>query len=113
MRRTIAITALLVVMAAVLAPMAQATIGAKSHACCLRQHHGAATMSALGSGDSGQHACCSAATLLTSAAPARAAGVKPLPTHPFITEFYPDADSSDSTPRQANRAPPTAVRSDR
>src|SRR2546423_15674451 len=113
MRRSIASLALLVVVLAVFAPLAHATVLRNAHACCFKKQHSGTAVSRATSGDPAQHACCSLATLAATPAARITLGARPLPAHPFITEFYPDADSTDAVPHQANRAPPTSAPSDR
>ena len=113
MRKASASLALLVITLAVFAPVAHATVLRNAHACCFRQHHGESAILQASSGDAAQHACCSLATL-HAASPARTAlGGHRLPSHPFITEFYPDPDSSESSSHQADRAPPATDSPDR
>jgi hypothetical protein len=113
MRKVTASLALLVVGFAVFAPVAHATVLRNAHACCFKRQHSGTAVSRSTSADPAQHACCSLATLHATPAVRATLGSRPLPAHPFVTEFYPDADSSDSAPNQADRAPPAAARSDR
>ena len=116
MRKVTAHLALLVVVLAVFAPVAHATVLRNAHACCFKRQHSAtaiAHMNGTGSSDPMQHACCSLATLHATPAARTTLGARPLPAHPFVTEFYPDADSTDAAPNQANRAPPASAPSAR
>jgi|GEM_PF-6032908 len=113
MRKVTATLALLVVALAVFAPVAHATVLRHAHACCFKKQHSGVAMSRATSGDASQHACCSLATLNAAATAGTTLGSRPLPAHPFVTEFYPDADSSDAPPSQANRAPPASAPSRR
>src|SRR5438477_11824514 len=113
MRKLAAHLALVVVVLAVFAPVAHATVLRNAHACCFKQHHDATAIGRLSSMDTSQHACCSLATLHATPAARTTLCARPLPAHPFLTEFYPDADSSDAAPNQAGRAPPASARSDR
>ena len=113
MRKVTASLALLVVALAVFAPVAHATVLRNAHACCFKKQHSGTAVSRANAADPAQHACCSLATLhATPAAPTTMVS-RPLPAHPFVTEFYPDADSSDTAPNQANRAPPASAPSER
>jgi len=113
MRRVTASLALLVVALAVLAPVAHATVLRNAHACCFKKQHSGTAVSRATSADPAQHACCSLATLNATPAAPTTMESRPQPAHPFITEFYPDADSSDAAPNQANRAPPASDPSER
>jgi hypothetical protein len=116
MRKLAAHLALVVVVLAVFAPVAHATVLRNAHACCFRRQHSAtdvAHVNGTGLADPLQHACCSLATLHATPAARTTLGARPLPAHPFVSEFYPDADSTDAAPNQANRAPPASYRSDR
>jgi len=113
MRKVTATLALLVVALAVFAPVAHATVLRNAHACCFKKQHSGVAVSRATAGDMSQHACCSLATLHATAATGTTLGSQPLPAHPFVTEFYPDADSSDAAPSQANRAPPATAPSQR
>ena len=103
MRRTWASALLLVVALAVFAPLANATVLRDAHACCRhRQQPGfSAPMS--------QHDCCGRATLIPTGPVARpAVGTRPALAHPFLEEFYPSADSSDTSKDVSQRAPPAS-----
>src|SRR3954469_22049388 len=108
MRRTGASLVLLVVMSAVFAPLAHATLTPNAHACCVKQHHrGATTVRPGSSSDQSRHACCTLATLSATPAQGPKLSGRPLPAHPFVEEFYPAVESSDPIARESERAPPT------
>ena len=108
MRRFLSSVLLLVVVAAVFAPAASASIAKNVHACCLKRHYDTNTLERQNSCGPMQHSCCGATLNVAATLATRpAAAVKPAASHPFLQEFYPDADSSDSVTRQAQRAPPT------
>ncbi|MBI2678187.1 MAG: hypothetical protein HYX28_05355 [Candidatus Koribacter versatilis] len=113
MRRVTASLALFVVMLAVFAPMARATVLRNADACSFKKQHRGTAISHRESSGASQHARCSPATLQATPAAPATLGARPLPSHPFVTEFYPDAESTDAAPRQANRAPPASDRSER
>jgi hypothetical protein len=113
MRKVTASLALLVVALAVFAPVAHATVLRNAHACCFKKQHSGKAVSHATAADPAQHSCCSLATLHAAAAAPTTMGSRPLPAHPFVSEFYPDADSSDAAPNQANRAPPATAPSAR
>ena len=107
MRRFLASLTLLVMVAAVLAPVAHASVTKDPHACCFKRHHDTTTVTRVMSMDPAEQDCCGTAILHAAApAPSPAAAAKPALSHPFLVEFYPSADSSDSATRQAQRAPP-------
>ncbi|MDP9267763.1 MAG: hypothetical protein M3P27_05490 [Acidobacteriota bacterium] len=108
MRKVTASLALLIVAVAVFAPVAHATVLRNAHACCFKKQQSGRAVSRSTAADPAQHACCSLATLHATPAANKAQGSRPLPAHPFVTEFYPAADSSDAAPNQANRAPPAS-----
>lgn len=108
MRRITASLALFVVMLAVFAPMAHGTVLRNAHACCFKKQHSGTAIRQSESSDASQHACCNLATLHATPAAQTTLGARPLPSHPFVSEFYPDADSTDAAPNQANRAPPAS-----
>jgi hypothetical protein len=102
MRKTWASALLLVVALAVLAPLANATVLRDAHACCFkhRQQAGFSTPMA-------QHNCCGHATLTPASAVTRpAVTTRPALAHPFLEEFYPSADSFDTSKDVSQRAPP-------
>ena len=113
MRKVTASLALLVVVLAVFAPVAHATVLRNAHACCFKKQHAGAAVGRQDSADPAQHACCSLATLAATPAAQPALSSRPQTSHPFVTEYHPDADSSHSVRRQADRAPPATDRSDR
>jgi hypothetical protein len=93
------------------APLAQAKL-TNGHACCVKQRH-AQTPAATSSASASQHDCCTLAPV-TPAAPTTTTKfpARPLPAHPFVEEFYPASESSDSISQTAERAP-RAASSDR
>ncbi len=103
MRRTWASALLLVVAFAVFAPLANATVLRDAHACC---HH---RMQPGFSAPMSQHTCCGHATLTPTGPIARPATTsRPALAHPFLEEFYPSADSSDTSKDVSQRAPPAS-----
>jgi hypothetical protein len=107
MRRTWASALLLVLVAAMFVPLASASIPRDAHACCHKAHDQAMFQRQMPCGP-GQHSCCGATVMNVAAAPAARpmTAAKPAKSHPFLVEFYQDADSSVSATRQADRAPP-------
>ena len=105
MRRTWASALLLVVGYAVLAPLANATVLRDAHACCFKHHQQQAGFST----PAAQHNCCGRATLMPTGPVTRpAVTTRPALAHPFLEEFYPSADSSDTSRDVSQRAPPAS-----
>lgn len=107
MRRSFASLLLLVLVAAMFAPLAHASLGKPAHACCVRRHHGggkAASSSA--PAESSRHACCTLALERVAAPAAPPLAARPAAAHPVIEEFYPALESQDALARESERAPP-------
>jgi hypothetical protein len=105
MRRTCASLLLLLLVAAMFAPLADASYG-KSHACCLKKGHGKTAVSQPATSDTSKHACCTLATLGAAAPSAPRQTARPQRAHPIIEEFYPSAESTDPIALESERAPP-------
>lgn len=106
MRRACASLLLLVLMGAIFAPLAHASLTPRSHACCVKQKHSAATSIGQASADRARHACCTLALEGAAAPAAPRLAARPLPAHPIIEEFYPSADSAEPIAHESERAPP-------
>jgi hypothetical protein len=110
-RRLVSNLILAVVAAGLLSPAAMASL-TQPHACCLRaQSHNCSQPAELGfrnaAGDC-RH-CSPGLTLAPHRVfrPEAAAAVSASrDAHPFLSEFYPASDSSDSSSDEAQRAPP-------
>jgi len=111
MRRSVAITLLLLMLAAFLAPAAMATVTAPMPACCrARGAHHCATM-VPSSGDTqvkGQ--CCSYRKHLafsgSAATPAARQAIAPATAHSFINDYYSEVFLSHRESPHPQRGPP-------
>ena len=108
MRRTCASLLLLLVLGAIFAPLAHASYGKTSHACCLKKNHGKTAISQAAAHDQSQHACCTLATLHAAAPTVSRPATRPQLAHPVIEEFYPSEESAEPIALESDRAPPAA-----
>ncbi len=113
MRRSIASTLLLLMLAALLPPVAVANVGSPVPACCRAggPHHCAAMAASLGtSGVRVEGQSCPyrkhLAFSVTAAPPPVTGAVAPADPHPFLHEFYPELFPSQSEQAHPERAPP-------
>jgi hypothetical protein len=115
MRRSIASTLLLLMVAALLAPAAVANVTSPVPACCRAggPHHCAAMAASLGaSGVRVEGQSCPyrkhLAFSISAAPPPATETIAPADPHPFLHEFYPELFVSQSQQAHPERAPPSS-----